>query len=143
MNAVSAPLPGAQHTLAPAPSHSVSGVLARRRYGLVPLENNAAQHGRLAARQTSTTGTRVLRSLDVGSAFPGVTVVRWELVCCDLGEWCWRVLHFCTCRATCAEDTLAEWLRRRPAKPMGSPRVGSNPTGVVVRYPFLMVQPEW
>ena len=28
-------------------------------------------------------------------------------------------------------DTLAEWLRRRPAKPMGSPRVGSNPTGVV------------
>ena len=30
-------------------------------------------------------------------------------------------------------DTLAEWLRRRPAKPMGSPRVGSNPTGVDVR----------
>ena len=29
-----------------------------------------------------------------------------------------------------ARDTLAEWLRRRPAKPMGSPRVGSNPTGV-------------
>ena len=29
-----------------------------------------------------------------------------------------------------AQDTLAEWLRRRPAKPMGSPRVGSNPTGV-------------
>ena len=28
-------------------------------------------------------------------------------------------------------DTLAEWLRRRPAKPMRSPRVGSNPTGVV------------
>ncbi len=27
-------------------------------------------------------------------------------------------------------DTLAEWLRRRPAKPMGTPRVGSNPTGV-------------
>ena len=34
---------------------------------------------------------------------------------------------------TClAEDTLAERLRRRPAKPMGSPRVGSNPTGVDV-----------
>ena len=32
---------------------------------------------------------------------------------------------------TVARDTLAEWLRRRPAKPMGSPRVGSNPTGVV------------
>ena len=29
------------------------------------------------------------------------------------------------------KDTLAERLRRRPAKPMGSPRVGSNPTGVV------------
>ena len=30
-----------------------------------------------------------------------------------------------------SNDTLAERLRRRPAKPMGSPRVGSNPTGVV------------
>ena len=30
-----------------------------------------------------------------------------------------------------ADDTLAERLRRRPAEPMGSPRVGSNPTGVV------------
>ena len=30
-----------------------------------------------------------------------------------------------------ALDTLAERLRRRPAKPMGSARVGSNPTGVV------------
>ena len=30
------------------------------------------------------------------------------------------------------KDTLAERLRRRPAKPMGSPRVGSNPTGVDV-----------
>ena len=34
------------------------------------------------------------------------------------------------CRFT--DDTLAERLRRRPAKPMGSPRVGSNPTGVVL-----------
>ena len=33
-----------------------------------------------------------------------------------------------------AKDTLAEWLRRRPAKPMGSPRVGSNPTGVAIAY---------
>ena len=32
--------------------------------------------------------------------------------------------------AWASEDTLAEWLRRRPAKPMESPRVGSNPTGV-------------
>ena len=31
----------------------------------------------------------------------------------------------------CQQDTLAEWLRRRPAKPVGSARVGSNPTGVV------------
>ena len=30
-----------------------------------------------------------------------------------------------------AEDTLAERLRRRPAKPTGSPRMGLNPTGVV------------
>ena len=29
-------------------------------------------------------------------------------------------------------DTVAEWLRRRPAKPMCSARVGSNPIGVVV-----------
>ena len=35
--------------------------------------------------------------------------------------------------AMCNNDTLAEWLRRRPAKPMGSPCVGSNPTGVALR----------
>ena len=34
------------------------------------------------------------------------------------------------CAEQKANDTLAEWLRRRPAKPMGSPCVGSNPTGV-------------
>ena len=28
-------------------------------------------------------------------------------------------------------DTLAEWLRRRPAKPLGFAREGSNPSGVV------------
>ena len=28
------------------------------------------------------------------------------------------------------KDTLAEWLRRWPAKSMGSPRMGSNPMGV-------------
>jgi hypothetical protein len=33
-------------------------------------------------------------------------------------------------KSHCAQDTLAEWLRRRPAKPMGSPRAGSNPAGV-------------
>merc|ERR1739836_320145 len=36
-----------------------------------------------------------------------------------------------------AKDTLAERLRRRPAKPMGSPCVGSNPTGVVLVLPVL------
>ncbi len=37
-------------------------------------------------------------------------------------------------------DTLAERLTRRPAKPMGSPRVGSNPTGVVFHRPDLLSQ---
>ena len=37
-----------------------------------------------------------------------------------------------------AKDTLAERLRRRPAKPMGSPRVGSNPTGVVLKCIHLV-----
>ena len=36
-------------------------------------------------------------------------------------------------------DTLAERLMRRPAKPMGSARVGSNPTGVVFFW-FLGVK---
>ena len=31
------------------------------------------------------------------------------------------------------DDTLAERSRRRPAKPMGSPHVGSNPRGVVYK----------
>ena len=35
------------------------------------------------------------------------------------------------------EDTVAEWLRRRPAKPTGSPRVGSNPTGVGLQLEAL------
>ncbi len=30
-------------------------------------------------------------------------------------------------------DTLAEWLRRQPAKLLGSARAGSNPTSVI-RY---------
>ena len=41
----------------------------------------------------------------------------------------------------CADvDTLAEQLRRRPAKPMESPRVGSNLTGVVFAL-FRCLQP--
>ena len=35
---------------------------------------------------------------------------------------------------TWAQDTLAEWLRRWPSKPMWSPRVGSNPTGVAFMF---------
>ena len=33
-----------------------------------------------------------------------------------------------------SSDTLAEWLRRRPAKPMESPRAGSNPAGVALEF---------
>ena len=38
----------------------------------------------------------------------------------------------------CQRDTLAEWLRRRPAKPVGSARVGSNPTGVVLLFYYAL-----
>jgi hypothetical protein len=41
-----------------------------------------------------------------------------------------RVVHDGLENRMSDNDTLAERLRRRPAKPMGSPRVGSNPTGV-------------
>merc|ERR1712242_213888 len=39
-------------------------------------------------------------------------------------------------------DTLAERLRRRPAQPMGSPRVGSNPTGVVLDLLLFSASPQ-
>ena len=39
------------------------------------------------------------------------------------------VAEFLTC-----QDTLAEWLRRQPAKLLGSARAGSNPAGVVRNY---------
>ena len=39
-------------------------------------------------------------------------------------------------------DTVAEWLRRRPAKPMCSARVGSNPIGVVV-FLLLVLRLSW
>ena len=35
-------------------------------------------------------------------------------------------------RKPVVKDALAEWLRRRPAKPLGFARTGSNPVGVVV-----------
>ena len=41
-----------------------------------------------------------------------------------------------------ARDTLAEWLRRRPAKPMCSARVGSNPIGVEFCY-LAMIDLHW
>ena len=50
------------------------------------------------------------------------------------------------CNTKASKDTLAERLRRRPAKPMGSPRVGSNPTGVVffqVRAAIASAQEEY
>ena len=47
----------------------------------------------------------------------------FSLVIWFSGSWLVWQLHS-------SEDTLAEWLRRRPAKPVGSARVGSNPTGV-------------
>lgn len=34
-------------------------------------------------------------------------------------------------------DTLAEWLRRWPAKPLGYARAGSNPVGVVFEIYIL------
>ena len=42
----------------------------------------------------------------------------------------YRIVLLLLCSNQC--NTLAEWLRCRPAKPMGSTRVGSNPTGVVL-----------
>ena len=37
----------------------------------------------------------------------------------------------------CISDTLAEWLRRWPAKPLCSARAGSNPAGVATFHMFL------
>jgi hypothetical protein len=67
-------------------------------------------------------------------------------VCLGSMHCCFSVVVFgfsCACvrvpwfRVLRANDTLAEWLRRRPAKPMGSPRVGSNPTGVGLQLAAL------
>ena len=40
------------------------------------------------------------------------------------------------------DDIVAEWLRRRPARPMGSPCVGSNPAGVVFAAPCQKSYPR-
>ena len=44
---------------------------------------------------------------------------------------------------SCPKDTLAERLRRRLAKLMGSPRVGSNPTGVVFFFHACVMRPHY
>ena len=54
--------------------------------------------------------------------------IAWPLCCLEIFAF---QIH--------AQDTLAERLRRRPAKPMGSPRVGSNPTGVAFDQNFPAV----
>ena len=42
-------------------------------------------------------------------------------------------------KETARRDTVAERLRRRPAKPLGSARVGSNPIGVVLNDWRLLI----
>ena len=56
--------------------------------------------------------------------------LRQTMPCVGEGVSCGKT----TCVRLRTKDTLAERLRRRPAKPMGSARVGSNPTGVDVCY---------
>ena len=55
-------------------------------------------------------------------------------------EYASQFLRVVRCSAAQAKqrDTLAEWLRRRPAKPVGSAREGSNPSGVEVDFFFLV-----
>ena len=79
-------------------------------------------------------GERQTEDLKVPGSIPGLGILLSQMSCCLSGT----VLCLCEHGANrsdvprnAAMDTLAEWLRRRPAKPMGSPRVGSNPTGVV------------
>ena len=57
------------------------------------------------------------------------------LACLPIAEACLRLRGL---GRNVFKDTLAERLRRRPAKPMGSPRVGSNPTGVVYNAFWLI-----
>jgi hypothetical protein len=71
----------------------------------------------------------------------GIGVCFGSMHCFFLGRCVWFVVCVCVrvpwSRVLRAKDTLAEWLRRRPAKPMGSPRVGSNPTGVGLQLAAL------
>jgi hypothetical protein len=69
----------------------------------------------------------------------GVFCVAFALLCRAVPVSCAVVVCVCVPwpRVLRAKDTLAEWLRRRPAKPMGSPRVGSNPTGVGLQVAAL------
>ena len=79
-------------------------------------------------------GERQTEDLKVPGSIPGlgITLALQRETCCRLALRC-LCAHGVGIFAVpqhVATDTLAEWLRRRPAKPMGSPRVGSNPTGV-------------
>ena len=65
-----------------------------------------------------------------------ILAVVWLYPGCSLGFSCAcvRVPWFRVLRTA---DTLADWLRRRPAKPMGFSRAGSNPTGVGSQFAGL------
>ena len=45
--------------------------------------------------------------------------------------------------ASGCKDTLAEWLRRLTAKAMGSPRMGSNPSGVDLTNSRMVACVSW
>ena len=73
-------------------------------------------------------------------ALPSADRARWAVIFeCQL-EICsehHRAAIFANCHVA-AEDILAERPRRRPGKPMGFPRVGSNPTGVAIACLWLL-----
>ena len=101
---------------------------------------------RLCAATTSSSngahGVVVSHPLSMREALgsiPSVSIISRTVITLLCGRMVWwqvrlssqNTLAKAGCKhAPVASDTLAERLRRRPAKPMGSPRVGSNPTGV-------------
>ncbi len=84
-----------------------------------PVQQSTPHRGQEPSHPSNPTpgaGTRH-KELGMGCPPPGPDSSKDGTRSCHL-QWC--------------KDTLAERLRRRPAKPMGSPCVGSNPTGVVL-----------